>query len=147
MSIGHHIRDQAHIVERSKNYYTGEEEQQDQYVNLEEEEGQNFEEEWKRRMYGYQRNGSRSSLQNGNMHREPLALPAPPTATVSASTPSTSQASGHVHQDSGDDSIEVLSQHSPSSSQHSQQSTSRGGRRKMNKKGTHKREKKPYRRN
>lgn len=157
MSIGHHISDRAHIVEKSKNYYTGEEEHQDQYVNLEEEEGRNFEEEWKRRMYAYQPNGYRS-IQNGNMYQgeKTLALPAPPVAnaTAVASTSSNQQAairSCDAYQDSGDDSIQVLSHHSPSSSQevdsqHSHQSVSRG-RRKMHKKGTHKREKKPYKKN
>lgn len=36
MAIGHHIGERAHIVEREKNVYTGEEEQREDLVNLDE---------------------------------------------------------------------------------------------------------------
>ena len=36
MSIGHHIQDRAHVVERSRNTATGDTEEEQNYVNLDE---------------------------------------------------------------------------------------------------------------
>ena len=46
LAIGHHLHDKAHVKKKSKNVYTGEEEQVDDLVNLEEEELDNFEQNW-----------------------------------------------------------------------------------------------------
>lgn len=77
MSIGHHIADRAHIMQRSRNYYTGAEEHNDEYVNLEEEEGSEFNREWQRRAYGgaaYRRPSSSLALTQPEV-AHPLALP------------------------------------------------------------------------
>uniref|UniRef100_A0A6G1SFP7 Myeloid leukemia factor 2 n=1 Tax=Aceria tosichella TaxID=561515 RepID=A0A6G1SFP7_9ACAR len=46
LEIGHHLRDKAHIKKKSKNIYTGEEEQTEDLVNLEENEAEAFEQNW-----------------------------------------------------------------------------------------------------
>lgn len=35
MAIGHHIGDRAHIVEHQKNLYSGDQEENQEYINLE----------------------------------------------------------------------------------------------------------------
>jgi len=80
MSIGHHINDRAHIMQRSRNYYTGAEEHNDEYVNLEEEEGQNFDREWQRRAYGAAgyRSDGRLALAHQQQSEAPRILALPP---------------------------------------------------------------------
>jgi myeloid leukemia factor 1 len=46
LEIGHHLRDKAHIKKKSRNVYTGEEEQTEDLVNLEEHEAEAFEQNW-----------------------------------------------------------------------------------------------------
>ena len=46
LAIGHHLRDKAHIKKKSKNVYTGEEEQVEDLVNLDENEAETFEQDW-----------------------------------------------------------------------------------------------------
>lgn len=46
LAIGHHLRDKARIKKRSKNAYTGEEEQVEDLVNLNESEADTFERSW-----------------------------------------------------------------------------------------------------
>lgn len=36
MAIGHHIRDRAHVVKKSKNRKTGDEEMNQEFINLDE---------------------------------------------------------------------------------------------------------------
>lgn len=38
LAIGHHIRDRGHVMERSRNRRTGDHEERDDYINLEESE-------------------------------------------------------------------------------------------------------------
>lgn len=82
MSIGHHIEDRAHVVEKARNHYTGEEEHNDEYINIEEEEGPQFDNEFKQRMNLEAIRGlrGRHMALHSERHRSPqLALPAPPT--------------------------------------------------------------------
>lgn len=46
MAIGHHLHNKAHIKKKAKNAYTGEEEQGEEFVNLEENEADQFEHHW-----------------------------------------------------------------------------------------------------
>jgi len=46
LAIGHHLRDKARIKKKAKNAYTGEEEQAEDLVNLEEDEAEAFEQTW-----------------------------------------------------------------------------------------------------
>lgn len=46
LSIGHHLHEKAHIKKKSKNSRTGEEEQAEDFINLEEDEAEAFESNW-----------------------------------------------------------------------------------------------------
>ncbi|KAK3919334.1 Myeloid leukemia factor 2 [Frankliniella fusca] len=88
MAIGHHIGDRAHIVEREKNVYTGEEEQREDLVNLDEEEAPLFNREWEQKT-GTVGVAAVTGRSNGR-YQEQLALPS--TAAVSPSTTSSLRA-------------------------------------------------------
>lgn len=45
-AVGHHIKDRAHIIERSRNSKTGEEHENQELINLDEEEAQPFDQEY-----------------------------------------------------------------------------------------------------
>ncbi|KAL8202769.1 UNVERIFIED_CONTAM: Myeloid leukemia factor 2 [Gekko kuhli] len=48
MSIGHHIRERAHIMQRSRNHRTGDQEERQDYINLDESDAAAFDDEWRR---------------------------------------------------------------------------------------------------
>ncbi|KFP05816.1 Myeloid leukemia factor 1, partial [Calypte anna] len=48
MAIGHHIHDRAHVIKKSKNSKTGDEEMNQEFINLDETEAQTFDEEWQK---------------------------------------------------------------------------------------------------
>ncbi|XP_062438483.1 myeloid leukemia factor 1 isoform X4 [Rhea pennata] len=48
MAIGHHIHDRAHVIQKSKNKKTGDEELNQEFINLDESEAQTFDEEWQK---------------------------------------------------------------------------------------------------
>lgn len=97
MSIGHHIRDRGHVIQRSRNQYTGEEEHNEEFVNLDDDEVRGFDEEWERRFSqsGFRPNhhrrphslpqihSSRNQIPSHELAERQLALPAPPTASSS----------------------------------------------------------------
>lgn len=56
LAIGHHLHDKAHIKKKSKNVYTGEEEQAEDLVNLEEGEAEDFERNWMQQARNMTRN-------------------------------------------------------------------------------------------
>lgn len=86
MSVGHHIREKAHVVKRSRNAYNGSEEQEEDFINLAEEECEDFERQYRRTI------GSGSSRRHGvvitelpSVEETPrLALPAPPSTNDSS---------------------------------------------------------------
>jgi len=84
MAIGHHIEDRAHVMERSRNHYTGEEEHNNEYINIEEEEAPQFNNEFRQKIHtynGYNGHKRRQLTASGHRHesRPPmLSLPAPP---------------------------------------------------------------------
>lgn len=49
MAIGHHIGERSHVVERERNYRTGDEEERQEFVNLEETEADEFNREFEQR--------------------------------------------------------------------------------------------------
>jgi len=57
LAIGHHIGDRAHIVERQQNVYSGDQEENQEYINLNDDEAEEFNNEW------------RNKAQNLNSHR------------------------------------------------------------------------------
>lgn len=46
MAIGHHIGERAHIIEREQNVHTGEQEERQDYINLDDEEAEEFDREF-----------------------------------------------------------------------------------------------------
>ncbi|XP_031459545.1 myeloid leukemia factor 1 isoform X1 [Phasianus colchicus] len=62
MAIGHHIRDRAHVVKKSKNRKTGDEEMNQEFINLDENEAQSFDEEWQKEISKYKPSRSRCNL-------------------------------------------------------------------------------------
>ncbi|XP_062848651.1 myeloid leukemia factor 2 [Trichomycterus rosablanca] len=86
MSIGHHIGDRAHVLERSRNAHTGDQEHRQDFINLEESEAVAFDEEFRRGVGRYIPPSNRS-LDYGRSRRTgpgQLALPAPPNSSTSS---------------------------------------------------------------
>ncbi|XP_054159795.1 myeloid leukemia factor 2-like [Oppia nitens] len=126
MSIGHHIADRGHVMERSRNHYTGEQEDNNEYINIEEEEADEFNSEFRQRMnvYGsgghgghhhsgggrYLTSGSSSSAHRPHGRSDMLALTAPPPP---APQPSSSSA-------------QPLSRESPDAAKHHHQRPDNG---------------------
>ncbi|CAH2984279.1 unnamed protein product [Chilo suppressalis] len=67
MSIGHHIGERAHVIEREQNVYSGDAEEVQEFINIEEDEAEEFDREFQMKA------GSGASAS-----RARLALPAPP---------------------------------------------------------------------
>jgi len=55
MAIGHHLGERGHVVERARNRRTGEEEELQDYVNLEESQADQFQQEWNQRTRAFGR--------------------------------------------------------------------------------------------
>ncbi|XP_078523207.1 myeloid leukemia factor 1 isoform X1 [Lissotriton helveticus] len=62
MAIGHHIKDRAHVIKKARNIRTGNEEQYQDFVNLDESEGPSFDEEWKSRAMSFKPSRGRHHL-------------------------------------------------------------------------------------
>lgn len=62
MSIGHHIQDRGHVVEKKFNKKTGEKEFNQDFENLDESEAQTFDEEWQQELSKFQPSGPMSRL-------------------------------------------------------------------------------------
>ncbi|RWS01999.1 myeloid leukemia factor-like isoform X3 [Dinothrombium tinctorium] len=91
MSLGHHIEDRAHIMQRSRNYYTGEEEHNNEYVNIDEEDAASFNREWNERIGRYNPHHEQRQLpsipqreRSNSPQYVPLPLPAPEASTSSS---------------------------------------------------------------
>uniref|UniRef100_A0A7M4EF46 Myeloid leukemia factor 2 n=1 Tax=Crocodylus porosus TaxID=8502 RepID=A0A7M4EF46_CROPO len=53
MSIGHHIGERAHIMQRSRNHRTGDQEERQDYINMDENDAAAFNDEWRRETSRY----------------------------------------------------------------------------------------------
>lgn len=49
MAIGHHIGERAHIIEREHNLHSGDQEERQDFINIEEDEAEDFNKEWETR--------------------------------------------------------------------------------------------------
>lgn len=78
MSIGRHINERGHVIEKKKNRYTGDEEENNEYINIDEEEAPVFNEEW-----------NRASMASAS--RRP-----PPMLAITNGEPSRPSTQGHV---------------------------------------------------
>ncbi|XP_029374291.1 myeloid leukemia factor 1 isoform X2 [Echeneis naucrates] len=63
MSIGHHIQDRGHVVEKKYNKKTGEKEFIQDFQNLDESEAQSFDDEWQQEVSKFQPSGPMSHLE------------------------------------------------------------------------------------
>lgn len=80
IAIGHHIGERAHVLEREQNLHSGDREERQEFINLEEEEAEDFNREFEQRTrqsvgaVGY--TSANPSSRHARRHREPqLALP------------------------------------------------------------------------
>lgn len=75
MAIGHHIGERAHIIEREQNTYSGQQEERQDFINLDEEEAEDFNREFQQR--------TRSVMGGSNSGRRqnytPAIMPAAPS--------------------------------------------------------------------
>uniref|UniRef100_A0A8C5MYP8 Myeloid leukemia factor 2 n=1 Tax=Leptobrachium leishanense TaxID=445787 RepID=A0A8C5MYP8_9ANUR len=80
MSIGHHIRERAHIMQRSHNRRTGDREESQEYINMDETDAAGFDEEWQRETSRYR--GQRGvAYRRRGAQEERLAIQAPEDST------------------------------------------------------------------
>lgn len=79
MAIGHHIGERSHVIERERNYRTGAEEERQDFVNLEEDEADEFNREFAQRSRSL---GGSGADGGGRAYRGEVAaiMPAPSTA-------------------------------------------------------------------
>ncbi|NXA78207.1 MLF1 factor, partial [Thryothorus ludovicianus] len=64
MAIGHHIHDRAHVIRKSKNSKTGDEEVNQEFINLDESEAGSFDEEWQKEIMKFRPCRSREAVEN-----------------------------------------------------------------------------------
>ncbi|XP_028817769.1 myeloid leukemia factor 1 [Denticeps clupeoides] len=78
MSIGHHINDRAHVVERKRNHRTGEQELNQDFQNMDESEAQAFDDEWRQEVSKFHPSAPMSHLEAPKpraVHRAAIAGP------------------------------------------------------------------------
>ncbi|XP_019943530.1 myeloid leukemia factor 1 isoform X2 [Paralichthys olivaceus] len=78
MSIGHHIQDRGHVVEKKYNKKTGEKELNQDFQNMDESEAQSFDDEWQQELTKFQPSGPMSRLEEARpraVHRAALTGP------------------------------------------------------------------------
>lgn len=71
MSIGHHIGERGHVVEKEQNLHTGEREEREDFINLDEEETEEFERDFSTRTRQIA-GGSRRHCQIEEISSQPL---------------------------------------------------------------------------
>jgi len=62
MAIGHHLHERGHVIEKKKNRYTGDEEENHEFINLEDDEADRFDHEWQQKAQAYTSRPMRSML-------------------------------------------------------------------------------------
>ncbi|XP_059955974.1 myeloid leukemia factor 1 isoform X3 [Mesoplodon densirostris] len=67
MAVGHHLRDRAHVVKKSKNKKTGDEEVNQEFINMNESDAHAFDDEWQNEVLKYQPRGQWHNLENSRM--------------------------------------------------------------------------------
>ncbi|KAM6935372.1 myeloid leukemia factor 2 isoform 2-T2 [Lycodopsis pacificus] len=83
LAIGHHIGERGHVMERSRNRRTGDREERQDFINLDETDAGAFDDEWRREAVRYVPPTARA-LEYGRDRRgggQQLALTAPPAST------------------------------------------------------------------
>ncbi|NXO44490.1 MLF1 factor, partial [Locustella ochotensis] len=88
IAIGHHIQDRAHVIKKSKNARTGDEEMNQEFINMDESEADTFNEEWQREIMRFRPCRSREAVEaprsrsahyspreDGSRREKPLGAP------------------------------------------------------------------------
>ncbi|NWV60027.1 MLF1 factor, partial [Malurus elegans] len=63
MAIGHHLQDRAHVIKKCKNSKTGDEEMNQEFINMDEAEADTFDEEWQREIMKFRPCRSRGAVE------------------------------------------------------------------------------------
>nr|XP_026694875.1 myeloid leukemia factor 2 [Ciona intestinalis] len=78
MAIGHHIGERGHIIEKTHNSKTGDKEECQEFINLEEDEAEEFDQDWQQRSRSsaphYRSHLSIGRHQPYNSHHRPAAI-------------------------------------------------------------------------
>lgn len=87
MAIGHHIGDRSHIIEKEQNLHSGQAEERQEFINLDEEEAENFDREFTNKAHMHtpavEIGGAGHRLPHHRQYQRALpALPAPPSANT-----------------------------------------------------------------
>ncbi|XP_073673829.1 myeloid leukemia factor 1 isoform X2 [Garra rufa] len=78
MSIGHHIQDRGHVIERKENRKTGEKELNQDFQNMDETEAESFDEQWQREVSRFQASAPMARLEaprHRTVHRAAITGP------------------------------------------------------------------------
>uniref|UniRef100_A0A9L0JU99 Myeloid leukemia factor 1 n=1 Tax=Equus asinus TaxID=9793 RepID=A0A9L0JU99_EQUAS len=67
MAVGHHLRDRAHVIKKSKNNKTGDEEVNQEFINMNESDAHAFDDEWQNEIMKYKPGGQWRNLENTRM--------------------------------------------------------------------------------
>lgn len=67
MSVGHHLRDRAHVIKKSKNSKTGDEEVNQEFINMNESDALAFDNEWQSEVLKYRPVGQCHNVENGRV--------------------------------------------------------------------------------
>ncbi|XP_036045198.1 myeloid leukemia factor 1 isoform X2 [Onychomys torridus] len=67
MAVGHHIHDRAHVIKKSKNNKTGDEEVNQEFINMNESDAHAFDDEWQNEILKYKPSGRPHNLENPRM--------------------------------------------------------------------------------
>lgn len=85
MAIGHHIYDRGHIIEREQNLHEGTEEERQDFINLEEDEAEEFNREFQSKAGTSRRGGpSIQCIETGPLGRNQMPAIMPAQAQPSA---------------------------------------------------------------
>lgn len=78
LAIGHHIGERAHVIEREEDLHTGDQEERQEFINLDEEEADDFNREWETKVRPAPRHTMPAIMgSSGQLRAQPrqLALP------------------------------------------------------------------------
>ncbi|XP_069878970.1 myeloid leukemia factor 1 isoform X3 [Dipodomys merriami] len=67
MAVGHHIHDRAHVIQKSKNSRTGDEEVNQEFINMNEHDAHAFDDEWQNEILKFKAGGRSRNLENPRM--------------------------------------------------------------------------------
>jgi len=83
MAIGRHLGERGHVIEKEQNYRTGDTEEREDFINIEEEEAAYFDDEWNQRVQRSENHHGRPRIEMGHSQSRasaaPLAIAAGPS--------------------------------------------------------------------